>query len=235
MLAGRVSRDLDAWNARVALAERLGARVVTDLKVGAAFPTDHPLHAGSPGGSVLAPEAADAIRAADVILSLDWVDIAGTFKQLGGTIAAKVVQVSVDHRLHNGWSMDYQGLPPVDVLIACEPDAAVPALLAALGPARSARDVVSHAEVSQARRRQAHRRSSGRRAAPRGRRPPHLAHPCLVVVERRQLAVPPSARLSRLRRRRRRRRRPGHFGRRRAGAQRHGPPGRSRSAATAIS
>ncbi len=27
----------------------LGARVVTDLKVGAAFPTDHPLHAGSPG------------------------------------------------------------------------------------------------------------------------------------------------------------------------------------------
>ena len=134
MLAGRVSRDLDAWNTRVALAERLGARVVTDIKVGAAFPTDHPLHAGSPGGSVLAPEAADAIRAADAILSLDWVDIAGTFKGLGGTIAAKVVQVSVDHRLHNGWSMDYQALPPVDVMIACEPDAAVPALLAALGP-----------------------------------------------------------------------------------------------------
>jgi thiamine pyrophosphate-dependent acetolactate synthase large subunit-like protein len=44
------------------------------------------------------------------------------------------VQVSVDHRLHNGWSMDYQALPPVDVMIACEPDAAVPALLAELGP-----------------------------------------------------------------------------------------------------
>jgi thiamine pyrophosphate-dependent acetolactate synthase large subunit-like protein len=134
MLAGRVSRDPGAWNARVALAERLGARVVTDMKVGAAFPTDHPLHAGAPGTTVLSPEAADAIRAADAILSLDWVDIAGTFKNLGGHIAAKVVQVSVDHRLHNGWSMDYQGLPPVDVLMACEPDAAVPALLAALGP-----------------------------------------------------------------------------------------------------
>jgi thiamine pyrophosphate-dependent acetolactate synthase large subunit-like protein len=131
MLAGRVSRDLDAWNARVALAERLNARVVTDMKVGAAFPTDHVLHAGS---GVLAPEAADAIRSADVILSLDWVDIAGTFKQVGGNVAAKVVQVSVDHRLHNGWSMDYQGLPPVDAFLACEPDAAVPALLAALGP-----------------------------------------------------------------------------------------------------
>jgi thiamine pyrophosphate-dependent acetolactate synthase large subunit-like protein len=132
-LAGRVSRDLDAWNQRIALAERLGARVLTDLKIAASFPTDHPLHAGAPGGTVLSPEAADAIRAADVILSLDWVDIAGTFKQVGN-VTAKVVQVSVDHRLHNGWSMDYQGLPPVDVFIACEPDAAVPALLAALGP-----------------------------------------------------------------------------------------------------
>ena len=134
MLAGRVSRDLDAWHARVRLAERLSARVVTDMKIGASFPSDHPLHAGAPGSSILAPEAIDAIAGADVILSLDWVDIAGTFKNAGGKVTAKVVQVSVDHRLHNGWSMDYQGLPPVDVFIACEPDAAVPALLAALGP-----------------------------------------------------------------------------------------------------
>ncbi len=133
LLAGRVSRDLDAWNRRVALAERLGARVVTDLKIGASFPTDHRLHAGAPGGTVLAPEAAEAIRSADVILSLDWVDVAGTFKSVGN-VTAKVVQVSVDHRLHNGWSMDYQGLPPVDVFLSCEPDAAVPHLLEALGP-----------------------------------------------------------------------------------------------------
>src|SRR5665811_232307 len=86
ILAGRVSRDLDAWNARVALAERLNARVITDLKVGAAFPTDHPLHAGSPGGSVLAPEAVEAIRTADVILSLDWLDVAGTLKHAGGNV-----------------------------------------------------------------------------------------------------------------------------------------------------
>jgi thiamine pyrophosphate-dependent acetolactate synthase large subunit-like protein len=135
ILAGRVSRDMDAWNARVALAERLGARVVTDLKIGAAFPTDHPLHAGAPGTIAPVPEAADALRAADVILSLDWVDIAGTLKHIGGS-AAKIVQVSIDHQLHKGWSMDYQGLPPVDVLIACEPDAAVPALIEALGSAK---------------------------------------------------------------------------------------------------
>ena len=134
ILAGRTSRDLGAWNARIALAERLNAKVITDLKIAASFPTDHPLHAGAPGGTVLAPEASDAIRDADVILSLDWLDVAGTFKKVGEAIAAKVVQVSVDHHLHNGWSMDYQALPPVDVFIACEPDIAVVPLLDALGP-----------------------------------------------------------------------------------------------------
>jgi thiamine pyrophosphate-dependent acetolactate synthase large subunit-like protein len=136
ILAGRVSRSLSAWAARMALAERLGAKVVTDLKVAAAFPTDHPLHAGAPGMIAPVPEALEAIRAADVILSLDWLDVAGTFKHAGGPIGAKVVQVSLDHQLHNGWSMDYQGLPPVDVMLACEPDAAVPALLEALGPGK---------------------------------------------------------------------------------------------------
>ena len=49
ILAGRVSRERRGLEARVALAEALGARVVTDLKIGAAFPTDHPLHVGAPG------------------------------------------------------------------------------------------------------------------------------------------------------------------------------------------
>lgn len=134
ILAGRVSRNVDAWMARVALAERLGARVLTDLKVAAAFPTDHPLHVGAPGNIAPLPEATEAIRNADVILSLDWLDPAGTFKHAGGAPDAKVIQVSVDHQLHNGWSMDYQALPPVDLMIACEPDAAVSGLLSALGP-----------------------------------------------------------------------------------------------------
>jgi thiamine pyrophosphate-dependent acetolactate synthase large subunit-like protein len=133
ILAGRVSRSLEAWNARVALAERLGARVLTDLKVGAAFPTDHPLHAGAPGMIAPVPEALEAVRKADVILSLDWVDLAGTLAKQAGGVEAKIVQVSIDHQLHNGWSLDYQGLPPVDVFIGCEPDTAVPALLDAIG------------------------------------------------------------------------------------------------------
>jgi thiamine pyrophosphate-dependent acetolactate synthase large subunit-like protein len=134
VLAGRVSRDIEAWNRRVALAERLGARVVTDLKVAAAFPTDHPLHAGAPAMIAPAPEMVDALRQADVLLSLDWLDLAGTLKHAGAAPDARIVQVSVDHHLHNGWSMDYQALPPVDVFIDCEPDVAVPPLLEALGP-----------------------------------------------------------------------------------------------------
>ena len=133
ILAGRVSRSREGWQTRVALAEKLGARVITDLKVGAAFPTRHPLHTG-PSGFFLTPPVAQALREADVVLSLDWLDLAGTLKQawVDQSAAARVISVSMDHQLHNGWSMDHQGLPPADVFMACEPEAAVDALLAAL-------------------------------------------------------------------------------------------------------
>src|SRR5882672_5216631 len=128
ILAGRVSRDLDAWKARVALAEAIGAQVGTNLKVGAAFPTDHPLHAGPPAAFV-SDELVAAIKAADVIMSLDWVDLAGTFKSSGGWPTAKVIQVSLDQNVHNGWSMDHQGLPPVDLFVPADVDATVAALV----------------------------------------------------------------------------------------------------------
>ncbi|TMQ20778.1 MAG: thiamine pyrophosphate-binding protein [Deltaproteobacteria bacterium] len=130
ILAGRVSREVDAWHRRVQLAEALGARVATDLKVGAAFPTDHPLHAGA--RTTLATDGVPAaIREADLVLSLDWVDLAGVLRAAGGG-PGTVIQVSLDHHLHNGWSMDHQGLPPVDLFIAADPDATVAVLLDAV-------------------------------------------------------------------------------------------------------
>jgi thiamine pyrophosphate-dependent acetolactate synthase large subunit-like protein len=127
IMMGRGSRHPEAWARRVALAEALGARVMTDRKTGAVFPTDHPLHATG-------TEGAELLAAADVILSLDWVDLAGTLKTAcrGWAPAGKVIQISVDQYVHNGWSMDYQGLPPADVYLLAEPDAALPALLAAV-------------------------------------------------------------------------------------------------------
>ena len=136
ILAGRASRSEAAWNARVALAEALNASVVTDLKIGASFPTDHPLHAGAPRD--VTPESVPAIRNADVIVSLDWVDLAGALRALGPSPAAKIIQVSLDHRIHNGWSMDYQALPPVDLFLSADPDLVVPELLKALGSASRA-------------------------------------------------------------------------------------------------
>ncbi|HZT86550.1 MAG TPA: thiamine pyrophosphate-binding protein [Stellaceae bacterium] len=130
ILAGRVGRGEHEWQQRIALAEALGAVVLTDPKTGASFPSRHRLH-GPPAGNNPSAEACALIRDADAILSLDWVDLAGAFKAACGSdpVEAKVVIASLDHQLHNGWSMDYQGLPPADLHLAVEPDAAVAALL----------------------------------------------------------------------------------------------------------
>jgi thiamine pyrophosphate-dependent acetolactate synthase large subunit-like protein len=131
ILAGRASRSEAAWNARIALAEALNASVVTDLKVGASFPTDHPLHAGAPRD--VTPESVPAMRGAEIILSLDWVDLAGALRAAGPAPAARIIQVSLDHRIHNGWSMDYQALPAVDLFLSADPDLVVPQLVKAIG------------------------------------------------------------------------------------------------------
>src|SRR5689334_14987569 len=107
MLVGRASRNESAWNARIRLAEALGARVITCLKTAASFPTDHPLHLGAPTTITPDPEGLAALAKADVILSLDWVDLAGTLKAAKAPAeGAKVIHVSVDYQIHNGWSMD---------------------------------------------------------------------------------------------------------------------------------
>jgi thiamine pyrophosphate-dependent acetolactate synthase large subunit-like protein len=130
MLMGRVSRSEAAWKARVALAEKLQAKVFTDMKAACAFPTDHPLHAAPPATF---PDG-KLLRECDVIVSFDWIDTAGTLKVAWGDapVSAKVIRVSMDAHVHRGWSADYQGLPPADVYLMCEPDVAVPLLLEAV-------------------------------------------------------------------------------------------------------
>jgi thiamine pyrophosphate-dependent acetolactate synthase large subunit-like protein len=136
ILAGRCSRSEAGWQARVALAEKLNAPVCTNIKLAAAFPTDHPLHAAAPG-AYLTDEARAMVREADVVLSLDYLDLAGTLKQAYGThgdnpVTAKVIQVSCDAHSHRGGGADHFGLPPMDVYLMCDTDAAVPLLLAAV-------------------------------------------------------------------------------------------------------
>ena len=128
-LLGRSGWSRDAWDARVALAERLGACVMTDLKMHAAFPTDHPAHVAPPV-TRFTPAMREIVDEADVVLSLDWLDIGGPMKN------AKVIHASLDHTLHNGAHMNYHRLGHADVRIAASADAVVADLAEALGPGR---------------------------------------------------------------------------------------------------
>ena len=131
LLCGRVSRREDDWARRVELAETLGAVVFTDFKVGAAFPTDHPLHGPDPSIVFTGPDGVALLKQADVILSLDWWDQATLFKQgwPDGRVPAQVIRCSLDSYLHRGWTRDHLGLSPVDVDILAAPDRVVPLLL----------------------------------------------------------------------------------------------------------
>ena len=175
----------------------------------------------------MVPEAIDAMKKADVILALDWVDLGGGLRQAFGHEApkAKIINVSADFHIHNGWSMDYEMLPPVDLLLPATPDEVVRKLLAALGGAKAPKSVTAAAKPEK------YEPSGGplrvddlarSLKAAVGNRSVTLTH-LAAVLERSHVAIPPPARLHRLGRRRRRRRRAWHFGRRGAGAQRLRP------------
>jgi thiamine pyrophosphate-dependent acetolactate synthase large subunit-like protein len=137
ILVGRGDLSMDSWNARVKLAERLGACVMTDLRNHAVFPTDHPAHVVAPFGHRKMDAAArQIIYEADVILSLEWWDLgtATNSEKDSPATKAKVISATLDPILHNGAHMNYMRLGPVDVPIAASSDTLVADLLEALGP-----------------------------------------------------------------------------------------------------
>ena len=127
ILMGRVSRKQADWDRRVRFAEAFGAAVLTSSNDPASFPTTHPLHLAAP---CLRPSKAAAalIEKADLILSLDWLDLAGIFRLALGTAQTQtpvdktIIHCSVDSYRTNGWSMDHQALAAVDIPIHAEPD-----------------------------------------------------------------------------------------------------------------
>jgi thiamine pyrophosphate-dependent acetolactate synthase large subunit-like protein len=134
ILMGRVSRKQADWDRRVRFAEAIGAAVLTSSNDPAAFPTTHPLHFAAP---CLRPsKAATAlIEKADLIISLDWLDLAGVLRLSLGTAQTQnpadkmIIHCSVDSIRTNGWSMDHQALAAVDVPIFAEPDQFVAQML----------------------------------------------------------------------------------------------------------
>lgn len=138
-LLGRLNRSQKCWDERIRLAEACGALVMTDLKQASIFPTSHRLHACAPG-VFNPPQASEIIKSADLIISFDWVDLAGTLQAAhpsGVEPSSKIVHVSLDSALHNGWSKDHFGLPPVDTSVPADPDETISALLLEIPNERS--------------------------------------------------------------------------------------------------
>jgi thiamine pyrophosphate-dependent acetolactate synthase large subunit-like protein len=137
-LLGRLSRDERDWERRVELAERHQALVISDLKTGAAFPSAHRLHPHPPG-LFLPAQSAALIGDADLIISLDWIDLAGTISAAaahGHPTSARIISCTTDSALHNGWSKDSFGYQPVDLSVPADPDLLVRALLETGGPVK---------------------------------------------------------------------------------------------------
>jgi thiamine pyrophosphate-dependent acetolactate synthase large subunit-like protein len=145
ILLGRNSPGEAAWNDLVALAEALGAAVLTDPKSPASFPTSHFLHQAGLTGRADKDFAA-VIQQADVILALDRIDLAGTLKMAaptestdgrgGGAAAlqtARLIDVSMEPFALRSWCADHQELPAADLPITANPGRAVAALLEAVG------------------------------------------------------------------------------------------------------
>jgi thiamine pyrophosphate-dependent acetolactate synthase large subunit-like protein len=132
LLFGRVDRTKNGWDERIRLAEHYNARVLTDIKQAAAFPNHHHLHA-APASVMPSPQTSEVVRHADVIVSFEWVDLAGTLQgALGGVEpTSHIVHVSLDASLHNGWSKDHFGQPPSDHQVVTESNKFISALLEA--------------------------------------------------------------------------------------------------------
>jgi thiamine pyrophosphate-dependent acetolactate synthase large subunit-like protein len=138
VLIGRGSRRREDWDRRVRLVEALGTTALTSLHNPSNFPTEHPAHLLPPVGERPSDDEKRLLETADVILSLDWHDLAGFLAaRLGGAqtqspAPAKVIHCSLERTIANGWSMDHQALPAVDVPILAEPDQLIAQMAEAL-------------------------------------------------------------------------------------------------------
>ena len=129
LLIGRHARGSEQWSRRVHFAEAIGAAVICDLKCGVGFPSPHPQFVAAPA-QYPDTDSLAALGAADLIVSLDWPDLAGLLASRPDQGKnARVIVVSADERLHNGWSLDHFGLPRSDLRIPVPADVLVAELL----------------------------------------------------------------------------------------------------------
>lgn len=120
IVADRAAHSESGMNAIVELAELLGAAVV-DAAGRMNFPWRHPLNQTS--------RKAAALGAADVVLGLEVQDPVGTLGPAGN---AKVISISTYDYYLKGNYQAFEALPSVDLAIAGDSEATLPALIEAL-------------------------------------------------------------------------------------------------------
>lgn len=108
ILLGRLNRNQNNFDNRIRLAEGLSATVITDLRTGSTFPTDHDLHC-PPDNLMPSEKSSDVIRNADLVLSFDWIDLGGLLRTTFKSPVANcpTFHFSLDQNLINGWSKDH--------------------------------------------------------------------------------------------------------------------------------
>jgi hypothetical protein len=134
--SSRCRRSEKDWGRRVALAERLGSHADP-----AAHGADRSSAARGQPFNQLSREARAVLKEADVVLSLDAIDLGGVLRQAygRGSAPARIIHAGLDLHLHTGWGKEHMELAPIDVHLLADPDAAVADLLEALpGPGKRA-------------------------------------------------------------------------------------------------
>ena len=133
LLLGHTGGTDSGWAATIALAESLGAAVVTDRSSQAAFPTEHPLHQGM-WRTQTQDGAVEAIREADVILAVQRTDVAGALRERGGA-PVHLINVTLEPYAVRSWSADHQELPAAELTIVASAEPAIVAIGAAVARA----------------------------------------------------------------------------------------------------
>jgi len=129
MLVGRHSRTDESWQERVAFAEKIGAIVICDQKVGIGFPSDHPAFVSAPA-QYPDKRTFKLIDEADLVIALDWGDLNGLMRARSDKgRGVDTIIVSADERLHNGWSYDHFPFSEANLRLPVLPEIFVRTLL----------------------------------------------------------------------------------------------------------
>lgn len=134
ILVGRYGKSDNAWRNRIAFAEKTGAAVICDQKVGIGFPSKHPNFVAAPA-QYPDNRTAEIIGQADLVINLDWGDPSALYKLRGaGGQDLATLLVSEDERLHNGWSFDHFPFLAADQRLSIAPDVFIAQLLDTIEP-----------------------------------------------------------------------------------------------------